>query len=426
MSLKVLEIDDHELPIDVLDVEIPEINEMEEMELPDGFRGEEIKDQVETIQNLTSISLNLALEGIDQSTARDLDNYIPGFYQKHGGGRTFTSYRSIEGLSPALEAVEDEKKSTIARFVEWLKARLESAIDWIKGLVAKYQERNNSMKSINDFLANNRKEQIYDLLNFGTKTPEEAATEFVAKLGIGGEDLEVIKAGVAERFTKVAQEVERLRTSDINKNAYSAVLSGFANVSPIHISDLRKDLFTILKVCQESLNSINSGVAMNQQQLSELTSMIESFKSTHAMSLSALDGVIEIKTSQLSICDIKNNLDRVNKTFNADTTNDSTNALQVLMELMKKIDQAKNQSNAPAGTAEAIKPVAETVSLLVKFISMLNHISASSSVIGIRLMRAVASYSAAVNYVYEAAPEDSKKKVESFANMNGITLSKKQ
>lgn len=46
MSLKVLEIDDHELPIDVLDVEIPEINEMEEMELPDGFRGEEIKDLV--------------------------------------------------------------------------------------------------------------------------------------------------------------------------------------------------------------------------------------------------------------------------------------------------------------------------------------------------------------------------------------------
>ena len=187
------------------------------------------------------------------------------------------------------------------------------------------------------------------------------------------------------------------------------------------------DLQSIMKLCTESIKSSVVGSTMNESRLSELTQMVENFKSTHAMTLSALDQIKSIKTDHYSPRDIKNNLERVNTTYNAAAVEDIKNALGSLTTTMSLLSyRDKQAADINNVTVDSVKPVADAVAFLVKFIDMLNQISSASAVIAGRLVHAVSSYTAAVAYVYEAADEDSKKNVESFAKVNGINLTQKQ
>lgn len=425
MSLKVLEIDDHELPIDVLDVEIPEINEMEEMELPDGFRGEEIKDQVETIQNLTSISLNLALEGIDQSTARDLDNYIPGFYQKHGGGRTFTPYRSIEGLSPALEAIEDEKKSTIARFVEWLKARTAAVLDWLKNLVDKFKKREQDMSAINEFLAEQRNVRAFDLLEQRNLSSEEASAKLLATIGIGGDNLEEIRAGLIEHLDRVKKNVDSVRNPE-NKTSevYDLVLTNKINISPAAITELYSKLDSILSHCNKAMETMAVGDTMSNSQMRELEEMVSGFKESNAIFLSDMSSSkADISANNLALSIVKRNVDSVQKTFGQGSAARLTDSVKQVMQLQNNMvwrDEKASEFNT-SGNVSA-KPVADALSALMMVTSRINQINSATGVISSRLAQAMKSYISALMYIHGKVSDEDKQKVTKFCLANGVNI----
>lgn len=424
MSLKILEIDDKELPIDVLDVEIPELNEMEDMELPDGFESEELKDHTEAISNLTSISLNLAMEGIDQATARSLDTYIPGFYQRSGGGRTFTGQRSIEGLNVAMEAIAGEQKSAIARFMEWLKARVTSIVDWLQGLVARFKKRDEDMNAVNDFLAQQRNDRAFDLLEQKNLSAEEAAKKLLATLGITGDNLDEIRAGLTQHMERVKKNVDQLRNPENKTYVYDLVLTDSIINSHGAISDIREKLDNIMDHCVEAVKAMAVGETMSNGQMEQLEGLVKSFNQHNAVFLSIAENARpSVRPESLTLSGIKRNVGNVSQMFGSSSATHIVESLQRVKEL-HKLMLSRDEKAYEFKTSENIsaKPVAEALTALAKVVATINQINSAATTISGRLVQAMNSFINGLMYVHGQAADDQKEAVTKFCRVNSINV----
>lgn len=205
MSLKLLCVEDEpELEI----VHVARTDEVENLEIEPELPGEFlVEDDVNVLADaasaLESIGYHIACEGMDLSTARELEKIVPGFIRKSGGNRAFTSQPSLEGLADAAKTVKDKFTEVIKRLRDFVVQMYQRFIAWIKSKTSDTEggkQNETFAEEINEFLAARRNRDAMEYISSLPDTAAEAAEE-VARF-MDGETGEF-----ASRFT---DQIERV------------------------------------------------------------------------------------------------------------------------------------------------------------------------------------------------------------------------
>lgn len=147
---------------------------------------------------LGEIKERLGLEGlIDIATAKEIDQYIPDFYDTSGGGSTFTYSPSIEGLSIACEAIDSAILTSVAdgfkKLAAWAVSVYNRFAEWVNKFLERMKNSGNAgntnlMSDINEKnrAAFNSGEGMFKLLDAIVESPERVSALLFSGIEAGG------------------------------------------------------------------------------------------------------------------------------------------------------------------------------------------------------------------------------------------------
>jgi chemotaxis regulatin CheY-phosphate phosphatase CheZ len=176
MTLRVILIEE-EPEQDISYVPVNEVEDGPDPEMPDEFLIQNDLDELdETTSALESISLHIACEGMDLSTARELDKIDPTFIRRNGGSTSFTSRPSLEGLVDAANTVKDKSLAIIKRLRDFVVKFYRNMVNWITSKFAQ-PESQDIKQEVEQFLAERRNRDAINYISSLPDDPDEAAAE---------------------------------------------------------------------------------------------------------------------------------------------------------------------------------------------------------------------------------------------------------
>lgn len=211
MSLKLLIVED-EPELEVTNVPLScedKASEAEEadMELPGEFT---IQDDFDLLTDaataLESIGTRIAIEGIDLSTARELDKLAPGFLRQAGGHSVFTNRPSLEGLSEATTSVSTTLAELMQRARVFVAGMYKRFREWLVNLVNK-PEATGIQQEVEEFLAKQSSRAVMQYISSLPDTPQEAADE-IARFMDG--DTKQFSMALAEQLQSTVEMMQKL------------------------------------------------------------------------------------------------------------------------------------------------------------------------------------------------------------------------
>lgn len=180
MSLKILVVDEEpELEVSFVPMASSEENESEP-ELPEEFFKQDDLDQLEeTLAALESIHTRIACEGMNTTTARELEKIDISFIRRCGGMNVFTSYPSLEGLSEAAATVKERLTAVVQRLRSFVSEMYKRFVAWLTAKFAR-PENQDIKQDLEAFFAERRN---LEALKFLSEMPEDIE-EVASKIAI--------------------------------------------------------------------------------------------------------------------------------------------------------------------------------------------------------------------------------------------------
>lgn len=246
MSLKILTIEEEE-PLEISNVPLSsEVDHADEadMELPGEFL---VQDDLDLLQDsacaLESIGSRIAIEGIDISTARELDKHVPGFIKRAGGSRVFTPRPSLEGLSDAATSVKETLVSIVRRVREFVASMYKKMLAWFQAKFSK-AEVATVKQTVQEFLNERRNK---DAMAYMTNLPEDAqeAADEVARWVDG--DSKAFASALANQLPGIMKITESIEHAIDENPTHFRLVQGIVSVQELFKEDQQSAINTMLK-----------------------------------------------------------------------------------------------------------------------------------------------------------------------------------
>lgn len=258
MGLKSLTIDEPVVALDITEVSGSGDHdvEMQDMELPSVWEDEQFAELVNASAAVESLLYNIACEGIDASDARKIEQFVPGFYAKNGGGRTFTNYKSIEGLYPANESLVEKSKEIAKNIWDWFVGKINSFLDYFKRSRENKVVVDKKVSELNAFLSTASIGESYRVFDYAGMDADTATSKFLTLFSLRSEMIEKIRPQVTAEVQKIIDASANARSTFGANLTNIRVAYADMNVSARDYGDLviqLREIATKLKVVSASV-----------------------------------------------------------------------------------------------------------------------------------------------------------------------------
>lgn len=425
MGLKTLSIDDSAHAIDALDVERIKPIDDTSMELPEQFSEDNANELANAVAALEEISVDLRQFGMTRDKALAIDKHIPGFYRKAGGGRSFTPYTSIEGLAPALEAVDGEKKNMLQRFWQWLVERFKAVMDLFTTLKKNAEAKRATVTGFNEAMKKMQVEKLFATFDFKGLDEEAATTKFIAMTKITEASDDAVR-GKIQQLVKVVIDANQAFKAAAESNAASAkIASGSVGFGLSDLADAVVHTKGILILFKQAIASANNGVV----DMAPIKEFLEEFKTARQALLTRVDVESSNQNFKFDAQTVYKNATAFSTSFiqrGEEIEKDLNDACAELFKFAQgdlKTALAKTQEENAAGYNQIMK-------LLNESLGMLNDIRRNYASLVTATMnllssanRIVASASNLIRHCAQVGvSEESRKGVKMLAASVGVTL----
>lgn len=203
--MKYLNVDAPSLTIAIEEMELltTELSGSQLVEAPDV--GEQLQEEILKLEDVRG---QISEIGMDRETAVQIDAAVEGFLYRNPS-RNFTRERSIEGLSSALEEIDEKRGNILQRFIAWLRDRFNKSIEWLKSL---FGEGGKAAK-----VADKAKELAEDVSNNrNTKAMAEVIKDPKAGVQTSRIDPADEKSGTFEDFAEALEKNMEPIKGDVN------------------------------------------------------------------------------------------------------------------------------------------------------------------------------------------------------------------
>lgn len=270
MTLKQLVVEDEpELEINHIPL-TSEDDKDTDPEMPNDFLVQDDLDLLsDSAAALETIGCRLACEGIDLSTARELEKVIPDFMRGSGGHGRYTIKPSIEGLADGIKAVKDKFFEIIKKLREKVTSAYKRFLEWLMAKFSKADAKD-VMDEVNDFLSQTREKNAIEYISNLPDEPEEAAAE-IARFMDG--DTKAFTADLTDKFQIAVKRANLLYDSMEKNPTQYRLATGLVTVSDIFSKEADSEIH---KVIDDAYDAADAAMkASNQERFMEAILKIE-------------------------------------------------------------------------------------------------------------------------------------------------------
>lgn len=177
---------------------------------------------------LGEIRERIGLEGlIDNATAKEIDRYIPDFYESNGAGATFTYTPSLEGLSVACEAIDSAILTNVAdgfkKLAAWAVSIYNRFAEWVNKFLERMKNSGNASNTnlMSDLNEKNRAafdsgEGMFKFLDALIDSPERVSALLFSGIDAAG-DMNADQSAAVDRAKELfEQSVENVKKAAEN------------------------------------------------------------------------------------------------------------------------------------------------------------------------------------------------------------------
>lgn len=262
MALKELILED-EPEMEISYVPLSESSDQleEDPELPGQFLAQ---DDLDVLQDsavaLEAIGVRIACEGMDYSSARELDALIPNYIRNHGGPRGFTSRPSLEGLADGANAVKQKLMEIIQRVRQFVATMYKRFSAWLTQKFSR-AEAQDVAPAVAEFVAKRQNRDAMKFMSDLPEKPDEAADE-VARLMDG--DTKAFTAQCTDQFQTLTKNVAAIEKMMTDNPTHFRLATGVISVKELFKEDANSAISLMLKKAAEVAD--NSMKARNNEQ----------------------------------------------------------------------------------------------------------------------------------------------------------------
>lgn len=214
-------------------------------------------------------SYAVAVEGFEdkiyfEGVSKPLVKKMPSHFQKHFTLNTvLTDAPSSHGISVAMEAADQEKKSVIARIMDWMRNLFKRFKDWLTGLFGK----GGNAEKVHEKIKDEDKKQstfVKKKADFVTDVAEDtgaASRDIAAAAGI--KDQEVLKS-IEEALQKVKDKTTSFITSVQANKSTDSIAGGDMDVSILFNPHSSTETSKQLKLFGRSLSAVLTARKVDQ------------------------------------------------------------------------------------------------------------------------------------------------------------------
>lgn len=259
MSLNILSIEE-EPQMEISYVPLSQTEEVEpDPELPDDFAVQADIDVLQASATaLESIGIRIACEGMDLSTARELEKHAPGFMRQNGGHNAFTSSPSLEGLADAVKTVKDKFVSIIKRLRAFISRLYKQFRDWLKLKLTKPDSYKYG-ETCEAWLAAHESGEAIKYMASLPEDPQEAADE-IARFADG--DTKAFALALANQMKSLIQRADVLEKAMTSNPTQYRIVRGDVSIKELFQRDADSSIRAILKkasaVADKAMKTRNS------------------------------------------------------------------------------------------------------------------------------------------------------------------------
>lgn len=230
MSLKELILEE-EPELDISYVPTTSSEEVQlDPELPTEFVEQvEIDELCISATALESIGVHIACEGMDLSTARDLEKIAPGFIRQAGGSNVFTNRPSLEGLADAAKTVKNKFVEILRKLRDIIVKAYQQFVSWLKAKLSN-PENVQIKQEVEEFLAARR---TRDSISYISSLPEDAAeaADEVARFMNG--DTKAFASQFTDQLQGLVKRVENVEKMMLDNPVQFRVARGAVTVGDL-------------------------------------------------------------------------------------------------------------------------------------------------------------------------------------------------
>lgn len=249
-------------------------------ELPGDFTQQ---DDLDVLQDsataLEGISVRIACEGMDLSTARELEQLSPGFMRSAGGHAVFTHRPSLEGLTDAAKTVKTKLAEIMRKLREFIVKLYTSFRDWLKAKLSK-TDTAQLTQELNEFTANRNNRNAIQYISDLPDTEDEAAAE-IARFMDG--DTAAFATSLTDQLRSLRKRVEALEKALKENPTHYRLAKGGISVKSLFYdatsSNLPINLKHALEVADRAMKSRTGAEFIEQVRIVEdLTAQLSKFE----------------------------------------------------------------------------------------------------------------------------------------------------